>query len=55
MAEGQFEPVKNATAYGAEKDAFNRVGFAPVKTDALRIEITLQDRWSAGVQEIVIE
>ena len=54
-AGGKFEPVQNATAYGLEKDAFNKVGFDPVKTDALRIEITLQDRWSAGVQEIVIE
>jgi hypothetical protein len=54
-AEGQFEPVKNATAYGVQKNTFNEAHFTPVQTDALRIEIALQDRWSAGVQEIVIE
>jgi hypothetical protein len=40
---------------GVEKDAFNTVVFAPVTTDALKIVISLQDRWSAGVQEVVIE
>ncbi len=54
-AEGQFEPVKNAGAYGVEKDTFNKGVFDPVRTDALRVEVTLPDRWSAGVQEIVIE
>jgi hypothetical protein len=54
-AEGKFAPVKTATAYGVEKDTFNKVGFEPVKTDALRIEVTLQEHWSAGVQEVAIE
>ena len=35
--------------------AFREVAFEPVKTDALKIEITLQEKWSAGVQEVVIE
>ncbi len=55
MPDGKFEPVRNTTSYGIDKDAFNRVAFAPVTTDALKVEIALQDRWSAGVQEIVIE
>ena len=54
-AEGKFEPVKNTAPYGIEKDTLNKVSFEPVKTDALKVEITLQDRWSAGIQEIVIE
>lgn len=54
-AEGKFAPVKNTAPYGVEKGAFNKVSFEPVKTDALRIEVTLQERWSAGVQEVVIE
>ena len=29
-AEGKFEPVKNATPYGIEKDTFNQVRFEPV-------------------------
>jgi hypothetical protein len=52
---GDFQPVKNGTPYGAAKDAFNEVGFEPVTTDAIKIEISLQDGWSAGVQEVVIE
>ncbi|HSW02177.1 MAG TPA: glycoside hydrolase family 127 protein [Sedimentisphaerales bacterium] len=54
-ADGKFEPVKNANPYGLEKDGFNNVAFEPVKTTALKIEIKLQEKWSAGVQEVVIE
>ncbi|HOV77268.1 MAG TPA: glycoside hydrolase family 127 protein, partial [Sedimentisphaerales bacterium] len=54
-ADGKFEPVKNASPYGLEKDGFNTVAFEPVKTTALKIEIVLQKKWSAGVQEVVIE
>ncbi len=53
--DGAFKPVRNTAAYGVEKDTFNRVTFEPVKTDTLKIEITLQERWSAGMQEVVIE
>ena len=34
-----WKPVENDAPYGVEKDAFNRVTFKPVKTDAVRIEI----------------
>jgi len=54
-ADSAFKPVKNTSAYGVEKDTFNKVTFEPVKTDALKIEITLQREWSAGVQEVVME
>lgn len=54
-ADGKFQPVKNATPYSVEKDTFNRVAFEPVKTSVLKIEIMLQEQWSAGVQEVVIE
>ncbi len=47
--------MKNAGPYGLEKDGFNPVAFAPVKTDALKIEIKLQEKWSVGIQEVVIE
>jgi hypothetical protein len=33
------------------KDAFNAVTFAPVTTTGLRLEVTLQTEWSAGIQE----
>ena len=54
-AAGKFKPVKAGTPYSLKKDTFNKVGFNPVKTDAIKIEITLQQKWSAGVQEVVIE
>lgn len=54
-AEGNFKPVNNKTSYLTKKDTFNEVSFEPVKTNGVKIEIVLQDRWSAGVQEVVIE
>jgi len=54
-AAGSFKPVEASTPYGLEKDRFNKVDFDPVTTDAIKIEITLQKEWSAGVQEVVIE
>jgi len=53
--EGNFRPVDNNTPYLIEKDMFNKVGFEPVNTNGIKIEILLQERWSAGVQEVVIE
>ncbi len=53
--EGEFKPVDNTSPYCVLKDAFNSVPFEPVKSSALRIEIKLQEQWSAGVQEVVIE
>jgi DUF1680 family protein len=46
-----WKPVENAAPYGVEKDRFNAVSFRPVTTSALRLEITMQPEWSAGVQE----
>ena len=54
-AAGQFKPVEASTPYGLRKDAFNKVNFDPVTTNAIKIEITLQKEWSAGVQEVMIE
>ncbi len=47
----QWRPVENVGPYGVEKDRYNRVTFKPVKTGALRLEVTLQPAWSAGIQE----
>jgi DUF1680 family protein len=54
-ADGQFQPVKNRGAYGTERDMFNKVEFEPVTTTAIKLEIDLQQEWSAGIQEVVIE
>ena len=53
--DGQFQPVKNRGPYGIEKDRFNKVEFDPVATTAIKVEIDLQENWSAGIQEVVIE
>jgi hypothetical protein len=54
-SKGKFQPVNNNTPYHTEKDTFNTVEFEPVKTDGIKIEIKLQEKWSAGIQEVIIE
>ncbi len=54
-AKGDFRPVENAAAYETKKDTFNKVTFAPVETNALKVEIVLEKDWASGVQEVVIE
>ena len=49
--DGRWKPVTGASAYGTAPDAFNRVTFDPVRTDGLRIELTLQEGRSGGVME----
>ena len=44
-------PVQTSDPYGVAKDRYNRVRFTPVETQALRLEVTMQGEWSAGVQE----
>lgn len=46
-----WKPVETAEAYGVEKDRFNKVRFKPVATTALRLEVTMQQNWSTGIQE----
>lgn len=46
-----WKPVEATLAYGVEKDRWNRVTFKSVTTTALRLEVTVQEKWSAGIQE----
>jgi len=46
-----WKPVDARAAYTMERDRYNHVSFSPVTTDRLRLELTLQPEWSAGVQE----
>ncbi|MGH9312458.1 MAG: glycoside hydrolase family 127 protein, partial [Vicinamibacterales bacterium] len=48
---GDWKPVEAGSAYGVSKDAWNKVTFTPVTTSALRVEVTMQQQWSAGIQE----
>jgi len=47
----EWKPVDASGAYGVARDAFNRVTFKPITTTALRIEVTMQPKFSVGVQE----
>jgi uncharacterized protein len=46
-----WKPVENTGPYGVEKDRFNKVSFNSVATTGLRLEVTMQQNWSAGIQE----
>jgi hypothetical protein len=48
---GQWKAVENLEPYGVGKDRYNRVSFKPVTTTGLRLEVSLQPTWSAGIQE----
>jgi uncharacterized protein len=49
-----WKPVEAPSAYGVERDKFNKVTFRPVTTGAMRLEVTIQKDWSAGVQTWVV-
>jgi hypothetical protein len=47
----EWKPVETRDGYGVALDRYNRVRFTPVTTTGLRLEVTMQAGWSAGVQE----
>ncbi len=47
----RWRPVKSSSPYATEKDRYNHVSFQPVKTSGLRLEIQLQENFSAGILE----
>jgi hypothetical protein len=51
-----WKPVKLTpeSPYATEKDRLNRVEFEPVRTQALKLEVKLQPRFSGGVLEWTI-
>jgi hypothetical protein len=46
-----WKPVENASPYAMEKDKYNLVTFKPLSPTALRLEVTMQPTWSAGIKE----
>jgi DUF1680 family protein len=50
-----WRAVEALIPYGTARDRFNRVTFKSVTTDAVRLEVTMQPEWSAGVQEWTIK
>jgi len=51
MEEGKWKPAPAASACGVKRDQYNRVEFDPVKTSAVRLEVTLQAGHSGGILE----
>jgi hypothetical protein len=50
-----WKPVETAGPWGVQKDKYNRVTFSPVTTARLRLEVTMQPAWSAGVEKWKVE
>ena len=46
-----WRPVQTSAPYTVKTDTYNRVSFKPVKTTAMRLEVTLQPEFSAGIAE----
>ena len=47
----RWKRVTTTGAFGVEKDRYNTLSFSPVTTTGLRVEVTAQPQWSAGIQE----
>ncbi|HEX7652896.1 MAG TPA: glycoside hydrolase family 127 protein, partial [Verrucomicrobiae bacterium] len=52
---GQWQPVSTTNSYGVKPNQFNHINFAPVQTDALRLQVQLQEKWSTGIYEWQVE
>ncbi len=48
-------PVETNGAYGVARNAWNAIAFSPVTTAGLRIEVTMQQGFSAGLQELKVK
>ena len=53
-AQGQWQPVEGADHYPTDKGAPCTVNFKPIKTKALRLEVTLPDDNAAGLYEWIV-
>jgi hypothetical protein len=51
----RWKPVESAGPWGVQKDKYNSVTFQPVTTGGLRLEVTMQPTWSAGVEKWKVE
>lgn len=50
-SQGQWQPITGADNYGTVKGAANTVNFDPVKTSAVKLEVTQPDEYSSGLFE----
>jgi len=52
---GEWTPVENTTSYKVDKGTGNEVIFKPITTNALKIEVKLPEKNSAGIFEWEVE
>ncbi len=50
-----WKPVESAGPWGVQRGKYNTVAFKPVTTSGLRLEVTMQPAWSAGVEKWKVE
>jgi DUF1680 family protein len=50
-----WAPLQTGDQYGVARDRFNVVTWAPITTTGLRLEVTMQPEFSAGIQEWKVE
>jgi hypothetical protein len=49
--QGEWKEVNRPSGYGCLLDRYNRTTFDPVETDGLRLEVQLEEGFSAGIHE----
>ena len=54
-SEGEWMPVKSSGTYAVSKDEWNTLSFDKIKADRIRVRVKLNEKYSAGIHEIVIE
>jgi hypothetical protein len=47
----RWRPVEGASGYATDRDKFNATRFIPVSTNAIRLEVRVQDQRTAGIME----
>jgi hypothetical protein len=50
-----WKPVVDPSGYSVKADQFVELTFAPTTTEAMQIEVQLQDGFSGGIHEWVVE
>ncbi len=52
---GEWKPVQHPSGMSTSKDVLNNLTFDPVETDAVKLEVVMQEKYSAGLYEWTIE
>jgi len=53
--DGRWISVRHLTPYTQERDCYNKVTFAAVDTNAIRVEVSLKPKFSGGILEMRVD